>query len=62
MKLLCMKGESLNTVVYRGFAKAQDLAKISDQMFSIKKIIDKGRREILNLGMQDKHMLMGQVV
>ena len=30
MKLLCFKGFSLNTVVFRGFTKASDLAKISE--------------------------------
>jgi len=30
MDLSCLKGNSLNTVVYRGFAKAKDLAKISE--------------------------------
>jgi len=30
MKLICLKGESLNTIVYRGYAKASDLARISE--------------------------------
>lgn len=30
MKLFCMKGKNLNTITYRGFAKASDLAKISE--------------------------------
>lgn len=30
MKLTCMKGMSLNTTVYRGFAPAKDLARISE--------------------------------
>jgi len=30
MDLLCLKGTSVNTTVYRGFAKAKDLAKISE--------------------------------
>jgi DGQHR domain-containing protein len=30
MRLLCFKGENLNTITYRGFAKASDLAEISE--------------------------------
>ena len=28
--MLCMKGNSLNATVYRGFAKARDLGRISE--------------------------------
>lgn len=30
MKLICLVGKSLNTTIYRGYAKASDLAKISE--------------------------------
>ena len=47
MKLLCIKGENLNTTTYRGFAKAADLGKISEpDIFDQKKNPEGTQRDL----------------